>query len=86
MLASWVCGFAVRLSSVALSWTSSAPAVRLVIEVDGEYHSRRGTADARRDRVLRRLGYQVLRLEAELVLRHPEQASALIRGALSPPP
>jgi len=60
-----------------------APAARLVIEVDGEYHSRRRTADARRDRVLPRFGYRVLRLEAELVLRHPEQAIALIRAALS---
>jgi len=59
-----------------------APAARVVIEVDGEYHSRRRSADARRDRVLRRLGYRVLRLEAELVLRHPEQAVALIRAAL----
>ena len=60
----------------------AAPTARLVVEVDGEYPSRRRTADARRDRVLRRLGYRVLRFEAELVLRHPEQAVALIRAAL----
>ena len=60
----------------------AAPAARLVLEVDGEYHSRRRTADARRDRVLRRLGYRVLRLEAELVLGEPDQAIALIRDAL----
>ena len=61
----------------------AAPAARVVIEVDGGYHSRRRGADARRDRVLRRLGYRVLRLDAELVLRHPEQAVALIRAALA---
>jgi very-short-patch-repair endonuclease len=42
----------------------AAPTARLVVEVDGEYPSRRRTADARRDRVLRRLGYRVLRFEA----------------------
>ncbi len=35
---------------------------------------------------LRRLGYRVLRLEAELVLKHLEQAIALIRAALAAPP
>ena len=51
----------------------AAPAARLAIEVDGEYHSRRRIADARRDRVLRRLGYRVLRLDAEVVLRIPSK-------------
>ena len=63
-----------------------ALAARLVVEVDGGYHALRRTADARRDRALTRLGYQVLRLEADLVLKHPEQAIALIRAALAPPP
>ena len=61
----------------------AAPTARLVVEVDGEYASRRRTADPRRDRGLRRLGYRVLRLEAELVLRHPEQAVARILAALA---
>jgi very-short-patch-repair endonuclease len=64
----------------------AAPAARLAIEVDGKYHSRRRTADARRDRALARLGYRVLRLKADLVLKHPEQAVALIRTALAPSP
>jgi very-short-patch-repair endonuclease len=63
-----------------------APASRLVVEVDGGYHALRRTADARRDRALARLGYRVLRLEADLVLKHPAQALALIRSALSLPP
>jgi very-short-patch-repair endonuclease len=54
--------------------------------VDGGYHALRRTADARRDRALARLGYRVLRLDADFVLKHPEQAAALIRAALSPPP
>ena len=61
-----------------------APSARLVVEVDGGYHARRVTADERRDRVLRRLGYQVLRLDAELVLKQPEAAVARIRAALVP--
>jgi len=39
-------------------------------------------ADARRDRELRRLGYTVFRLEAELVLRQPALAVARVRAAL----
>jgi len=60
-----------------------APAARLVVEVDGGYHTRRRAADARRDRVLARLGYRVLRLEADRVLKHPEEAVARIRAALA---
>ena len=63
-----------------------APCARLVVEVDGAYHARRRPADARRDRTLTRLGYRVLRLDAELVLRQPEKAVALIRAALGEPP
>jgi very-short-patch-repair endonuclease len=59
-----------------------ARAARLVVEVDGGYHARRQQADARRDAALRRLGYRVLRLQAELVEREPERAVALVRGAL----
>jgi very-short-patch-repair endonuclease len=44
------------------------PQVRLVIEVDGGYHTRRPEPDARRDRALVRAGYHVLRVEAELVI------------------
>ena len=62
-----------------------APAARLVVEVDGGYHTLRRTADARRDRALAGLGYRVLRLETELVLKHPEQAIALIHEALTRP-
>ena len=59
-----------------------APAARLIVEVDGEYHSRRTTADARRDRNLTRLGYRVLHLEAELVMRQLPVALEQIREAM----
>jgi adenine-specific DNA-methyltransferase len=59
-----------------------APGARLVVEVDGGYHARRQQADARRDAALRRLGYRVLRLHAEVVEQEPAQALALVRRAL----
>jgi len=59
-----------------------APQARLIVEVDGVSHVRRTQADARRDRVLRRLGYQMLHLQAKLVMQRPLQAAALIRAAL----
>jgi very-short-patch-repair endonuclease len=63
-----------------------APARRLILEVDGGYHASRRAADARRDRKLARLGYRVLRLDAELVRQNLEQAVAQIRAALAEPP
>ncbi len=59
-----------------------APSVRLIVEVDGLYHSRRVLADARRDRVLQRLGYRVLRLPAELVRCNLVEAVTRVRLAL----
>jgi leucyl-tRNA synthetase len=60
-----------------------APSARLVVEVDGGYHSRRVAADARRDRALQRLGYRVLRLPAELVRCNLPEAVACIQRVLS---
>ena len=59
-----------------------APSIRLVVEVDGPYHALRATADARRTRVLERLGYRVLRLDAALVLRQLPLAVEAVREAL----
>jgi very-short-patch-repair endonuclease len=59
-----------------------APSVRLVVEVDGAQHRLRRTADARRDRELRRLGCRVLRLGADVVLRALPVAVRLIREAV----
>ncbi|MBN2197450.1 MAG: DUF559 domain-containing protein [Polyangiaceae bacterium] len=60
-----------------------APAARLVVEVDGTCHEGREVADARRDRVLRRLGYRVLGLPAELVMRELGVAVSRIVEALA---
>jgi len=57
-----------------------APEVRLVVEVDGGYHGRRGRADERRDRALARAGYTVLRVEAEVVMRDVETAVERVAG------
>lgn len=62
-----------------------ATSAQLVVEVDGGAHSGHQQSDARRDRFLRRLGYRVLRLEAQLVLTQPLVAVRRIRAALSQP-
>ena len=62
-----------------------APAARLVVEIDGAHHERRRRADARRDRVLERAGYRVLRLPADLVLGNLSEAVERVRCALEPP-
>jgi len=59
-----------------------APSVRLIVEVDGGYHSRRATADARRDHTLTRAGYRIVRLEAELVTRDLPAALLAVRRGL----
>ena len=60
-----------------------APSVRLVVEVDGGYHARRVTADARRDRKLERAGYRVVRIQAALILRDLPAAVLAVRRALA---
>jgi very-short-patch-repair endonuclease len=60
-----------------------APSLRLVVEVDGVQHRQRRTADARRDRGLRRLGCVVLRIEAQVVVHDLPRAVALVREAVS---
>jgi very-short-patch-repair endonuclease len=55
-----------------------APELRLVVEVDGLYHTRRDAADARRDRALLRAGYRVLRLDAALVRLDVDAAVARV--------
>ena len=59
-----------------------APSVRLVVEVDGEYHAERRIADALWDAALRRAGYTVLRLEAQWVHHRLPEALERIRVAL----
>ena len=59
-----------------------ALAAKLVVEVDGGIHSARRTRDAHRDRVRARLGYRVLRIDAELIRRNIAEAVAQIAAAL----
>ena len=59
-----------------------APRQRLIVEVDGGYHATRVGADARRDSKLTRMGYRVLRLDADLVRRDVHAAVEQIRTAL----
>ena len=59
-----------------------APSVGLIVEVDGAIHARKLGADARRDLKLRRTGFRIVRVSAELVLRDLPAAIALIRAAL----
>jgi very-short-patch-repair endonuclease len=65
-----------------------ASEVKLVVEVDGSWHFHRGTADARRDRELQRLGFTVLRVAVTQVERHLPvvvqricETIAVLRGA-----
>ena len=60
-----------------------AAEVRLVVEVDGGCHHVRRRADEARDRKLARLGYRVLRLEAQLVMEQLPVAVARVREAVA---
>jgi len=59
-----------------------APAIKLIVEVDGAIHARKQLADARRDRKLQRAGFRILRVSAQLVLSDLPAAVALVRAAL----
>ena len=59
-----------------------APQARLIVEVDGGQHAASGAADARRDRVLARLGYRTLRVSARQVHANLEGVLSQIRAAL----
>jgi very-short-patch-repair endonuclease len=59
-----------------------APSIRLVVEVDGRRHEKTRRADARRDEQLSRLGYRVLRIGAEDVLRDLAGVVARVREEL----
>ncbi len=54
----------------------------VTVEVDGAVHRGRELNDAVRDGLLRRFGYRVLRIPADLVERDLPAAVALVAGAL----
>jgi very-short-patch-repair endonuclease len=62
-----------------------APRERLIVEVDGGYHTQRGSADQRRQRWLQRQGYRVVRVSAATVLHDMAAAAQAIARALSAP-
>ncbi len=59
-----------------------APSIKLIVEVDGAIHARKQRPDTRRDRKLKRAGFRVVRVSAELVLSDLAAAVALVRAAL----
>ena len=59
-----------------------APAIKLIVEVDGAIHARKPGPDARRDRKLQRAGFRIVRVRAQLVLSDLSAAVALICAAL----
>jgi len=60
------------------------PAHRLIVEVDGGSHKRKGDADAHRDaRLLAEIGARTLRFSNEQVIGHCEDVLAAIRLAMN---
>ena len=58
--------------------------LKLVIEVDGEHHLTEvgKEADRRRDKTLRELGYEVVRIEGYRVIREPLEVRRMIESAV----
>jgi len=58
------------------------PAEKLIIEVDGSIHDNPGQANADHDRDehLKSLGFKILRLENEVLFKHPEQALEIMKS------
>uniref|UniRef100_A0A7C4CB57 Endonuclease domain-containing protein n=1 Tax=candidate division WOR-3 bacterium TaxID=2052148 RepID=A0A7C4CB57_UNCW3 len=63
----------------------ACPQARLVVELDGGQHARRTSGDIHRDRVLRGLGYRVLRFWNGDVLRDPSAVLKAIADAIGTP-
>ncbi len=62
-----------------------APSARLVVEIDGSWHHGRAAADRRRDRVLARAGFRVLRFSNRSVETALPAVLAAVRAALDTP-
>ena len=60
-----------------------ASEIGFIIEVDGNWHYGRESADIRRDQKLQRLGFTVLRLSADLAEYHLPLALLRIREAIA---
>jgi very-short-patch-repair endonuclease len=59
-----------------------ASSVRLIVEVDGSYHTERVQLDAKRQARLERAGYHIVRVSHELVIQQPAVAVERVRVAL----
>jgi very-short-patch-repair endonuclease len=59
-----------------------ASSIKLAVEIDGGYHERQVSLDARRQQRLQRAGYRVLRLPRDLVMRQTAVAVRLVREAV----
>jgi very-short-patch-repair endonuclease len=77
-------GFKIRRQAVVLGWIADfyCPEVRLVIELDGPYHSSRIEQDQRRDLVMCRAGIAVLRLSNDMIDRDIDTALEHVKLAL----
>jgi very-short-patch-repair endonuclease len=62
-----------------------ASRARLIVEVDGGYHTERAVADRRRQRWLEKRGYRLVRVTATTVLHETTVAVASIALELSAP-
>jgi very-short-patch-repair endonuclease len=60
-----------------------APSLKLVVEVDGGAHARRGRADARRDAWLSRRGFRVVRVGAGEVVRDAGEVVERLAGVVA---
>ena len=70
-----------RRQAVILGWIADfwCPALRLVVEIDGDYHATRQVEDARRDEVMSGAGISVLRISSHAVMNDTEVALDEVR-------
>ena len=62
--------------------------IRVIVEIDGGVHDRPGQADwdARKNARLEELGYRILHIPNEIVLKDPETFSEMIQASRHPLP
>jgi len=58
------------------------PAAKVVIEFDGANHRERLVSDNRRQNLLSRAGFRILRFTAADIFMHPDVVAAQVRGSL----
>lgn len=80
-------GLRFRRQSILFGWIADfrCPRHRLVVEVDGAYHTNpeRAALDRRRDRFMRQFGYSIVRVTNEQVLNDIETVLETILKAIS---